>query len=71
VTGDAEITRPSASRVLAMSSSSVPMKGSLAVGVVALAAPLDDVDVIGLVGHDGSVLRVDRTRSRKVYRRRR
>jgi hypothetical protein len=29
---------------------------SLAIGVVALAASLDDVKVIGLVGHEGSVL---------------
>jgi hypothetical protein len=41
----------------------------LAVGVVALAATLDDVDALGLVGHDGSVLTGSRDRSRAVYRR--
>ena len=31
----------------------------LAIGIVALAAPLEDVDVVRLVGHDGSVLVVE------------
>jgi hypothetical protein len=41
----------------------------LAVGIVALAAPLNDVDVVRVVGHDDSVLRVDGADPSRVYRR--
>jgi len=44
-------------------------QGGLAVGVVALAAPLDDVDVVRLVGHHDSVLKVEGEGPSRVYRR--